>query len=776
MTGGPPSRSSTGGRSGRCRVTRFGALAAAVWLVAAVAGFAPRAAQGQPQAVPERAGDGKLGDGHRRMLELLEEIRLASVEDNPWFGEASARAARAALAASGGTPADRRFRLLMDVAEEELRLGNETEALRRFGEAYELLPATDGLTEGEKTATLFRIAVAWLRYGESRNCAATHSAEACILPIRGSAVHREREGSEQAARYLREYLEAAPENSVQQVQGKWLLNLVHMTLGDHPGGVEPEYRLPLEAFGSGADFPRFRNVAPVLGVDSFNLSGGAVVDDFDGDTDLDLFSTTFDPAGEPRFFVGDGAGGFEDRTSVAGLEGLYGGLNVVHADYDNDGDLDVYVLRGAWFGPHGRHPNSLLRNEPTGGENAEKGGAPVFRDVTFLSGLGEAHYPTQTAAWSDYDNDGDLDLFVGNEHSAGQAAPSQLFRNEGAGPDGVVRFRDVAAAAGVEVRAFVKAAVWGDVDNDRFPDLYVSVLGGANRLYRNRGDGTFEDVAAELGVTGPRQSFPAWFWDFDNDGNLDLFVSSYTGDRGGLGFVAASYQGFPGPWELARLYRGTGDGGRFEDVAARVGLSRLHLPMGSNFGDLDADGFLDFYLGTGYPDYEAVMPNVLYRSLGGERFVDVSLAAGFGHLQKGHAVVFADVDSDGDLDVFEQMGGAFPGDGFGDALFENPGFGNRWLGLRLVGTESNRSAIGVRVRVDLADADGERRSVHRRVNGGGSFGGNPLRQTIGLGRPEAVEKIEVYWPTTDLAQIFTEVRMDRLYRVVEGVGELETIE
>ena len=251
-------------------------------------------------------------------------------------------------------------------------------------------------------------------------------------------------------RYLREYLEAAPANSVQQVQGKWLLNLVHMTLGDHPEGVEPEYRLPLEAFGSGADFPRFKNVAPALGIDTFNLSGGAVVDDFDGDTDLDIFTTTFDPSGEPRFFVGDGAGGFEDRTSAAGLKGLYGRLNVVHGDYDNDGDLD---------------------------------------------------------------------LFVGNEHSAGQAAPSQLFRNEGAGEDGVVRFRDVAAAAGVEVRAFVKAAVWGDYDNDRFPDLYVSVLGGANRLYRNRGDGSFEDVAAELGVAGPRQSFPAWFWDVDNDGN-----------------------------------------------------------------------------------------------------------------------------------------------------------------------------------------------------------------------------------------------------------------
>ena len=151
----------------------------------------------------------------------------------------------------------------------------------------------------------------------------------------------------------------------------------------------------------------------------------------------------------------------------------------------------------------------------------------------------------------------------------------------------------------------------------------------------------------------------------------------------------------------------------------------------------------------------------------------MSLAAGFGHLQKGHAVAFADLDGDGDLDVFEQMGGAYPGDRFGDALFRNPGFGNRWLALRLVGTESNRSAIGARIRVDLVDPDGARRSVHRRVNGGGSFGGNPLRQTIGLGQPEAVEKVSVYWPASDRTQTFADAAPDRLYRVVEGRDQLE---
>jgi hypothetical protein len=193
--------------------------------------------------------------------------------------------------------------------------------------------------------------------------------------------------------------------------------------------------------------------------------------------------------------------------------------------------------------------------------------------------------------------------------------------------------------------------------------------------------------------------------------------------------------------------------------------------MGSNFGDLDNDGFLDFYLGTGYPDYEGLMPNVLYHNEGGRRFADVTLDSGMGHLQKGHAVSFADYDLDGELDVFEQMGGAYPGDRFPDALFQNPGFGNRWLTLHLIGVRSNRAAIGARIRVEVLEK-GQRRSIYRRVNSGGSFGCNPLRQTIGLGPADAIERLEIYWPTSDIRQTFSTVPMDAFLRVTEGSDEL----
>ena len=135
--------------------------------------------------------------------------------------------------------------------------------------------------------------------------------------------------------------------------------------------------------------------------------------------------------------------------------------------------------------------------------------------------MGHAHYPTQTAAWADFDNDGDLDVYIGNENLSGSDyAPCQLFRNNGDGT-----FADVADAAGVTNGRFTKGVAWGDYDDDGLPDLYVSNLAGDNRLYHNEGDGTFVDVAGELGVTGPHKSFPVWFWDFDNDGHLDLFVS-----------------------------------------------------------------------------------------------------------------------------------------------------------------------------------------------------------------------------------------------------------
>ena len=391
-------------------------------------------------------------------------------------------------------------------------------------------------------------------------------------------------------------------------------------------------------------------------------------------------------------------------------------------------------------------------------------GDGTFTDVAYPAGLCDVTYPTQAAAWADHDNDGDLDLYLANESTPRITAPSQLFRNEGDGT-----FVDVAEKAGVLNMRYGKGAAFGDYDADRFPDLYVSNL-EPNRLYRNKGDGTFEDVAEKLGVTRPEFSFPVWFWDYDNDGVLDIYVATFLRR---LGPYVLDLLGGESNAEYACLYRGDGKGG-FREVARELGLDEITVTMGSNFGDIDNDGWLDFYLGTGFPDYEALMPNKLYWNRGGKKFADVTTAAGMGHLQKGHGVAFADLDYDGDQDVFAEMGGAFPGDAFGNALFRNPGFANHSITLKLVGVRTNRAAIGARIRCEITEK-GAKRSVYRHVNSGGSFGANPLRQQIGLGRAEKIDVLEIYWPTSDLTQTFRDVPVDVTLEITEGKDELRKL-
>ena len=691
--------------------------------------------------------------GHLEMLDLLQDILDQTPHEHFWLGDGRMPRLRKKVARLPARfPAVAEWQLRQRLGKEELRLGREREGITHLTKAYDMLPQLKGQLQVRLSNQLvFQLGVAYMRLGETENCCLRHSPESCILPIRGGGIHTKRNGSKQAIKYFTEVLSNTPEESEMHLCCRWLLNIAYMTLGGYPDDLPEKYLIPPTAFESDEPFPQFVNIAHRLGVDTMSLCGGAIADDFDNDGDLDLVVSTWDTAGNIRLFRNDQNGAFSNRTAQAGLEGMYGGLNLVQADYDNDGDLDILVLRGAWLGENGRHPNSLLRNN----------GDLTFIDVTMEAGLGKVHYPTQTSSWADYDNDGDLDLYVGNESMGGLSAPCQLFRNNADGT-----FTDVAKQAGVTNDRFTKAVVWGDYDHDRLPDLYVSNLLGPNRLYHNHGDETFTDVAPELNVTGPIKSFPAWFWDFDNDGNLDLYVAAYPTN---IAHLAAASLGLPFDTELAHLYRGNGSGG-FESVGSQRGLTRPSAPMGSNFGDLDNDGFLDFYLGTGNTQYEDLMPNVMYRNRGGKDFTDVTTAGGFGHLQKGHAVVFADLDHDGDQDIFEQMGGAVPGDGFRDVLYENPGMGNHWITLSLVGVESNRAAIGARIHLRVIE-DGKCRSIYKHVNSGGSFGANPLRQTIGLGRATKIESVEVFWPTTGLTQTFRDMPLDQHLQIVEAQAQ-----
>ncbi len=611
-----------------------------------------------------------------------------------------------------------------------------------FTSAARVLEKTRALTERDPDAAersmptlIFLQGVAALRRGETENCVECGCVSSCIFPIQPEAVHRKPEGSRQAIRFFTEYLEDNPED----IGVRWLLNVAHMTLGEYPDGVPSQYRIPLAPFQSEFDIGRFTDVAPQLGVARFSQAGGAILDDFDNDGLLDIVTSTMDFAGSMAFFRNKGDGTFEDRTKAAGLEGQLGGLYCVQTDYNNDGRLDLYVCRGAWTGVPQRH--SLLRNNGNG----------TFTDVTREAGL-LTPVCGQVAAWADYDNDGWLDLFVGSE-----VGRSRLYRNR---HDGT--FEEVAEKAGVACAGvFCKGASWGDFDGDGHVDLYVANLEGPPRLFRNNGNGTFMDVADRLGISRPTQGFSCWFWDYDNDGWPDLFATSYTRS---LNDSINSHLGRPTEFEPCRLYRNRGGRG-FEDVTAAVGLDKVMAPMGSNFGDLDNDGYLDFYLATGDPKYSTLVPNRLFKNVGGKRFADITVSSGTGHLQKGHAVACGDWDRDGNVDLFVEVGGATPGDRFRSVLFQNPGHDNHWITVKLVGKKTNRPAIGARIKLTLSGDSPA--AVCRHVTSGSSFGGNPFPQTIGIGKNQKIETLEVYWPASRTTQVFRDMAADQAIEVTE---------
>jgi hypothetical protein len=229
--------------------------------------------------------------------------------------------------------------------------------------------------------------------------------------------------------------------------------------------------------------------------------------------------------------------------------------------------------------------------------------------------------------------------------------------------------------------------------------------------------------------------------------------------------MAALYMGKPHSSEVPRLYRNLGNG-TFSDVTRQARLDRAILTMGANFGDLDNDGFLDIYLGTGGPDLRLLLPNRMFRNAGGKTFEDVTTSGGFGHLQKGHGIAFGDIDADGDQDIYAVMGGWYTADGFRNALFENPGHGNRWITLRLRGTRTNRLALGARIKLTLAEPSGPR-VVHAVVGTGGSFGSSSIQQEIGLGRAERIESIEVTWPVSGKRQVLANPGLDRVLEIRE---------
>jgi hypothetical protein len=531
----------------------------------------------------------------------------------------------------------------------------------------------------------------------------------------------------------------------------------------------------------------FTNIAREAGLSAVTVYGGketnqyllettgcgAAALDYDADGLLDIFLVNgtmldgFPPGEEPtnHLYRNKGDGTFEDVTTRAGLAASGWGQAACAGDYDNDGHTDLFVTY--W----GR--NRLYRNRGNG----------TFEEVAAAAGLEDKQTRWGAGcAFLDYDRDGRLDLIAANyidlDLSSTPLPSSGLCRYKGipvaCGPPGLPggknvlyrnrgdgTFEDVSVKSGVTAAKGTYGLGVGtvDFDNDGWVDVYVANDSNPSALYRNNRDGTFTDIGINAGCAysqdgKPQAGMGIAIGDYDRNGTMDIFKTNFAGDT-------------------STLYANTGEG-HCEDrtFAGGIGLNTRWLGWGVGFLDLENDGWLDLFLVNGhvYPEVERIKSEagykqrkVVYRNERTGRFADVTAQIGEVVMtpKAGRGAAFADFDNDGDLDVVVNNVHDTPD------LYRLDQTGPRhWIGVGLTGTQSNRSAIGARV--TLVTKEGVRVDE---VKGGGSYySQNDLRVLFGLGQDPAVDRIEVRWPS-GRREAWKGLAADRYHALKEGSGE-----
>jgi tetratricopeptide (TPR) repeat protein len=634
---------------------------------------------------------------YEEMLRRLPGMFAINLKIAQWVFKAEVRCVQRQLeavlkSAPAGSPAAIEARTLM--AEVHFRMG-------RWEAARSILEELIAEFQGKERTLGVNLAPAWNSLGH------------CFF--------REKKYPE-AARAFRKAFDMAPSLSYQ-----WDLRLAFEGMGGYPEDLPSRYQFPLRPEVYDRTAPpllKFTDIAPRLGIDKSAGPGACGWADYDLDGRLDViacggdkFCTLFKSEGE----------GFRDVTAEAKLSGLEPAWGTAWGDYDNDGDPDLYAARNGWNGPA---PNSLHRNNGDG----------TFTDVSAKAEVDHGGSSFH-AAWFDYDRDGWLDLVVSNGVYL-DGSTNRLYRNM---RDGT--FTDVTESAGLgeeqqQEHGTIGVAL-GDYDDDGWPDIFFHGRFTPNRLYRNDHDGTFTDVAVKAGVggSGVENGYVALFNDFDSDGDLDIWTGSLAKWDQVLAGYRADYTG--GPTEnIPRLYRNNGDG-TFKDVSMEAGFRYPVGIMAVGAADLDNDGFIDIYMGTGNPELRRTEPHLFYHNRGGKTFEDVTRFAGLGTLGKGHGTTFLDWDADGDLDVYVDLGGFYHGDWWENAFFLNlEGNRNHWLQVRLYQEERNRDAIGARVTVHA----GSLRQVQEVTAGKGFGSTDPPTLHFGLGGEIRVKKVEIRWP------------------------------
>jgi tetratricopeptide (TPR) repeat protein len=554
------------------------------------------------------------------------------------------------------------------------------------------------------------------------------------LALHEAAVALHRAGKlDSAARVGSNALTADPNNERARA---WLW-LTAQKLGGYPRFIPPAHRMEMKV---GYDQPtvEFEDIAARIGLDKTSGGRGIAIFDYNNDGLLDVAIAC--AHGGCNLYRNNGDGTFTDVSISSGLDTAVNPFIITVGDYNNDGFADLFITRLGFYVGEGQ----LFRNNGDG----------TFTDVTAEAGL-KIWGPAFSASWVDYDCDGRLDLFIANNIAGlfDRKTPNRLFHNNGDGT-----FTEVTEEAGLSTMWPTIGSTWGDYNNDGYPDLFLSNALGKSQLYRNNGNGTFTDVSAEANIKDNCFGSISLWCDYDNNGLLDIVQFTWS-DHENVIHTMRHGEG-PPDGKPAHIYHNNGDG-TFTLRGRDIGLTGCWGTMSGNAGDFNNDGYIDLVLGNGSPRMDRLEPPVLLEN-DGQRFRNITFAAGLPFSGKGHGSNMADLFGDGRLSVIIATGGAYPGDLLTTQVFCPKRLPGNYLNVRLEGTTSNRSAIGARI---CLEADG--RKQYREISGGTNFGCLPFEQHFGLAAAQQVDALQIRWPS-GLVQRFIGLPINDTVRFTEG--------